>query len=86
MAEDTDLIRIKRPTKELLEQLKIVESESFDAVITRALQAKFEDGLSLNTSTKTLLDKRLNNLQQGNVFTSNQLLARIKLKRQQKKR
>ena len=85
MAEDTDLIRIKRPTKELLEQLKIVESESFDAVITRALQAKFEDGLSLNTSTKQLLEKRWNTLQQGNVFPSNQLIARIKLKRQQKK-
>ncbi|MBI2658280.1 hypothetical protein HYX08_06340 [Candidatus Woesearchaeota archaeon] len=85
MAEDSDLIRIKRPTKELLEQLKIVESESFDAVITRVLQTKFEDGLSLNSSTKALLDKRWNNLQQGNVFPSNQLLARIKQKRQQKK-
>ena len=81
MAEKTELIRISTPTKELLNQLKIIEKESFNSVISRILQTKFEDCLALNKETKAILEQRMKNLAEGKVFSSKDLISKVEKKR-----
>lgn len=83
MAE-TEIIRIHKPTKLMLERLKIVMEESFDSVIRRMIQTRYEEDFALSAETKGLLDKRMKNVSEGKVFSSSELLERIRSKRAQK--
>ena len=84
MVGATEVIRVSKPIKSLLNQLKIIEEESFNSVINRILQTKFEDCLELNRDTKMLLNKRVEKMKEGNVFPGKELLGRIKKKRRSK--
>ena len=71
---ESDLIRIKKPTKELLTSLKLVEDESFDSVINRILEIKIEDCLEISSSVNELLNNRLENIRRGKAKSAKQML------------
>lgn len=81
MVGESELIRVKTPTKLLLSELKIVDDESFDSVISRILQTKFEDHLELNEATATTLKQRIEKMRKGDVFSGDELLDRVRKKR-----
>ena len=81
MAAESEMIRVKKPTKELLEELKIIDRESFDSVISRLLQTKLEEVIELNPETQNMMDRRLQSVAKGRVLSSKELLQRIKEKR-----
>ncbi len=78
MENKSELIRVSKPTKELLSNMKIIEEESFDSVINRLLQTKVEECIKLNNQTQQVINERLNNVSQGKVISSKELLDRVK--------
>jgi hypothetical protein len=78
---ETEVIRVSKETKELLNTLKIIDAESFGSVVNRVLQTKFEDCIQVNESTQKLLQKRINNIKEGKLFPSRELLDRVRKKR-----
>lgn len=80
MKTESEMIRVKKPTKELLEELKIIERESFDSVISRLLQTKLEEVIEISPETKKELEKRMESVSKGKVISSKELLQRLKEK------
>jgi ferritin len=71
-------IRLKLETKQVLNELKVIERESYDSVISRLIQNFAEEQLELNDLTKSLLQKRLNKVDQGKVLSTKELMKRLK--------
>jgi hypothetical protein len=78
---DSVVIRVKKPTKELLSNLKLVETETFDSVVNRLLQSKLEEHLELSDATAELLSQRLQQVKKGNALSSKELLRKFQERR-----
>jgi hypothetical protein len=77
----TEIIRVSKPTKTLLENLKIVERDTYDAVINRVLETKLEECMQLNPEMTRLLQSRLQRVKEGKVLSGTELVKRFEERR-----
>ena len=82
MDERSELIRVKSPTKQVLQELKIMEEESFNSVITRLIEDKLEESLELTQETKAKLEQRMKSVKEGKVYSLKELLEKTRKARQ----
>ncbi|MDP4012719.1 MAG: hypothetical protein Q8R00_03895 [Candidatus Nanoarchaeia archaeon] len=76
MVNSSRQIKLKSEVVEQLDNFKIIESETYNEVVSRLI----EDKLELNQETKDLLNERINALKKGKtkLLTSEQIIAEMK--------
>lgn len=72
-------IQVKKKVKDLLEDLKIHPRESYNTVIERLIEIKTDEG-SLSTETLKNIERALENVRQGKVFSTKQAKERLGIK------
>ncbi len=72
-------IQVKKKVKDLLEDLKIHPRESYNTVIERLIEIKTDEG-SLSTETLKNIERALENIRQGKVFSTKQVKERLGIK------
>lgn len=80
----TTFIKVKMDTKALLQNLKVVERESYDDVIQRLIQHFAEDQLELNEPSRKIILERIKKLEEGRVLSLKEVLR--KMDKEEKKR
>ena len=75
-------ISVNKGTKEILDSFKIIDRETYDSVILRIIQDIIEDQLEINSKTRELLHKRIENISKGKVIGLSELLEKLKEKRE----
>ena len=81
MMEKRTTISVNEDTKRILDSLKIIDRETYDNVILRVVENVIEDQFEINQQTKNLLNKRMENLNNGKVFSTNELIKKLREKR-----
>ena len=81
MMEKRTTISVNEGTKRILDSLKIIDRETYDNVILRVVKNVVEDQFEINQKTKDILNKRMDNLNKGKVFSANELIKKLKEKR-----
>jgi uncharacterized protein (UPF0218 family) len=72
-------IQVKKKVRDLLEDLKIHPRESYNTVIERLIEIKTDEG-SLSTETLKNIERALENVRQGKVFSTKQAKERLGIK------
>ena len=80
MMEKRTTISVNEGTKRILDSLKIIDRETYDNVILRVVKNVVEDQFEINQKTKDILNKRMDNLNKGKVFSANELIKKLKEK------
>ncbi|MBU0461372.1 MAG: hypothetical protein KJ574_02170 [Nanoarchaeota archaeon] len=65
----SESIKIRKDTKQALEQLKLVPQESFDNVIQRLVVSCVDEDLEISDSMKRVIESRLQNVKEGKVYS-----------------
>ena len=73
-----EAIKISTDTKSLLDNLKIVEMDTYDAVIKRLIGHYAEGMTDINKETKDLLLQQIRRINEGKVKSFNQVLKEFK--------
>ena len=81
MMEKRTTISVNEDTKKILDSLKIIDRETYDNVILRVVENIIEDQFEINQQTKDLLNKRMENLNKGKVFSTKELIKKLREKR-----
>ena len=81
MMEKRTTISVNEDTKRILDSLKIIDRETYDNVILRVVENVIEDQFEINQQTKNLLNKRMENLNKGKVFSTKELIKKLREKR-----
>jgi hypothetical protein len=71
-------IKLKTGTKDLLEEMKVIDRETFDQVIVRLIENLAEDEMELSEYAKDLLEKRLESMKKGNFLSVNQVIEKMR--------
>ncbi len=79
--EKRTTISVNEDTKKILDSLKIIDRETYDNVILRVVENIIEDQFEINQQTKDLLNKRMENLNKGKVFSTKELIKKLREKR-----
>jgi hypothetical protein len=77
MTEGETVIRIKMDTKQVLNEMKIVDRESFDEVIKRLILASSQNEGSLKDATEKLIRERFQMKKQGKVVSIKDILKKM---------
>lgn len=81
----TTMIKVKMDTRALLQNLKVVERESYDDVIQRLIQHFAEEQLELNEQTRKVILERMNKIQEGKVLSLREVLGKMDKKGKERK-
>ena len=79
--EPTTVIKVKNDTKTMLQEMKIVERESFDEVIKRLILSTEGDEGSLRKATEKMIFQRLESKRKGKVVSIDEILERMRLEK-----
>ncbi len=71
-------IQIKKDLKERLDALRLYPNESYDSVIRR-LSELAEDEEPLSNETIQRIEKSLNDINEGRVYTTDEVKKRLKI-------
>lgn len=75
--EMNTMIKVKKDTREVLNNLKIIERESYDDVIKRLILLMSENEGALNKITEKMLKERLELKNKGKVLSIKELLKKM---------
>ena len=70
-------IRLKQETKNVLEDIKLVPTESFDHVIKRILKSFIDCTEELDSETIDKLQNRLQDINSGRVLSTEELRSKL---------